>query len=117
MRESRNAINAKFGPERRESLAITATDHHSTSPMPDAGYWEMVYGIAAMGSFRRILVENNGEGLFLFAGGALRKKTARLASPARSATRSGWTPTPIRGGDDGGAPALYQAGPRAKTLT
>ncbi|HEU4680415.1 MAG TPA: hypothetical protein VFS51_01635 [Gemmatimonadales bacterium] len=70
MRESRNAINSKFWPRNaEEALAVTAHDH----PLNDAfrqtaEYWEMVYGMARHGIIHcDFLVENNGEGLFLFA--------------------------------------------------
>ncbi len=70
MRESRNAINAKFWPRNAdEALAITATDHPlNIAYRQTSGYWEMVYGIARHGIVPAdFLVENNGEGLFLFA--------------------------------------------------
>ena len=70
MRESRNAINAKFWPRSaEEALAVTASDHPlNVAYRQTAGYWEMVYGIARHGIVPAdFLVENNGEGLFLFA--------------------------------------------------
>jgi hypothetical protein len=70
MRESRNAINAKFWPRNaEEAVAITAADHPLNIPYRQtSGYWEMVYGIARHGIVPAdFLVENNGEGLFLFA--------------------------------------------------
>ncbi len=70
MRESRNAINAKFWPRNAdEALAITAPDHPlNIAYRQTSGYWEMVYGIARHGIVPPdFLVENNGEGLFLFA--------------------------------------------------
>lgn len=70
MRDSRNAINAKFWPKTYEDvLAVTKFD----SPLNAAfrqtsSYWEMVYGIARHGIANAdYLIENNGEGLFLFA--------------------------------------------------
>jgi len=70
MRESRNAINAKFWPRSaEEALAVTATEHPlNVAYRQTSGYWEMVYGIARHGIVPAdFLVENNGEGLFLFA--------------------------------------------------
>lgn len=70
MRESRNAINAKFWPRNAdEALAVSATDHPlNIAYRQTSGYWEMVYGIARHGIVPAdFLVENNGEGLFLFA--------------------------------------------------
>ena len=70
MRESRNAINAKFWPRNAdEAVAITATEHPlNIAYRQTSGYWEMVYGIARHGVVPAdFLVENNGEGLFLFA--------------------------------------------------
>jgi len=70
MRDSRNTINGKFWPKSYEDvLAITKPD----SPMNAAfrqvsSYWEMVYGMAKHGIIHAdFLVENNGEGLFLYA--------------------------------------------------
>ena len=70
MRESRNAINAKFWPRSaEEALAVTAREHPlNVAYRQTSGYWEMVYGIARHGIVPAdFLVENNGEGLFLFA--------------------------------------------------
>lgn len=70
MRESRNAINAKFWPRNaEEAIAVTANDHPlNTAFRQTSGYWEMVYGMARHGIIHPdFLVENSGEGLFLFA--------------------------------------------------
>ncbi len=70
MRESRNAINAKFWPRNaNEALAVTRTDHPlNPAYSQTSDYWEMVYGIARNGIVPAdFLVENNAEGLFLFA--------------------------------------------------
>jgi hypothetical protein len=70
MRESRSAINSKFWPRNaEEAIAITATDHPlNVAFRQTAGYWEMVYGMARHGIVHPdFLVENNGEGLLLFA--------------------------------------------------
>lgn len=70
MRESRNAVNSKFWPRNAdEALAVTAHDHPLNAAFRQtSGYWEMVYGMARHGIVHPdFLVENNGEGLFLFA--------------------------------------------------
>jgi hypothetical protein len=70
MRESRTAINSKFWPRNaEEAVAVTATDHPlNVAFRQTSGYWEMVYGLARHGIVHpEFLVENNGEGLFLYA--------------------------------------------------
>lgn len=70
MRESRDAINAKFWPRNaEEAIAVTANDHPlNTAFRQTTAYWEMVYGMARHGIVHPdFLVENNGEGLFLYA--------------------------------------------------
>ena len=70
MRESRNAINSKFWPRSaEEAIAVLANDHPlNVAFRQTSGYWEMVYGMARHGIIHPdFLVENNGEGLFLFA--------------------------------------------------
>lgn len=70
MRESRTAINSKYWPRNaEEALAVTASDHPlNVAYRQTTGYWEMVYGIARNGIVPAdFLVENNGEGLFLYA--------------------------------------------------
>jgi len=70
MRESRHAINSKFWPRNaEEAIAVTAGDHPlNVAFRQTAGYWEMVYGMARHGIIHPdFLVENNGEGLYLYA--------------------------------------------------
>jgi hypothetical protein len=70
MRESRTAINAKFWPRSsEEAIAVTASDHPlNLAYRQTSGYWEMVYGMARHGIINPdFLVENNGEGLLLYA--------------------------------------------------
>lgn len=89
MRESRNAINAKFWPRSaEEAVAVTATDHPlNVAFRQTAGYWEMVYGMARHGIIHPdFLVENNGEGLFLFA----------RVEPYLAAIRQAWSPRSFR---------------------
>ena len=70
MRQSRDAINAKFFPKSYEEfVAITKWDHPLNAAFRQtSSYWEMVYGMAARGIVNAdYLIENNGEGLFLYA--------------------------------------------------
>jgi hypothetical protein len=70
MRESRSAINAKFWPRSaEEAVAVTAAEHPLNAAFRQtSGYWEMVYGMARHGIIHPdFLVENNGEGLVLYA--------------------------------------------------
>lgn len=70
MRQSRDAINGKFWPKSYEDLkAIAQMDHpHNAAFRQVVSYWEMVYGMAKHGITNPdYLVENNGEGLFLYA--------------------------------------------------
>ena len=70
MRDSRNAINAKFWPKSYEDfIALTKPDHPQNAAFRQtSSYWEMVYGMARHGIVHGdYLIENNGEGLFLYA--------------------------------------------------
>ena len=70
MRESRDAINRDFWPERYEDfLAVTKADHPLNRPWRQVGtYWEMVYGMVRHGIVHPdYFLESNGEGLILFA--------------------------------------------------
>ena len=70
MRESRNLIGVKFWPlTYEEFLAVTKRDHPlNTAFRQVASYWEMAYGFARHGIVNAdFLVENNTEGLFLYA--------------------------------------------------
>ncbi|MGI9078644.1 MAG: DUF4760 domain-containing protein [Gemmatimonadaceae bacterium] len=70
MRESRSAINSKFWPSSFEELiALTKPDGPLNAPFRQTStYWEMVYGMGRHGIVNvDFLIENNGEGLFLFA--------------------------------------------------
>lgn len=70
MRESRDAINAKFWPKNEaEALAILAPDHElNRAYRQTSTYWEMVYGFARRGVVHtETMLDSNGEGLLLFA--------------------------------------------------
>lgn len=70
MRESRSAILGKFWPKSYEDfIAITKGDHPLNPAFRQvSSYWEMVYGFAFHGIMNAdFLIENGGEGLFLYA--------------------------------------------------
>lgn len=70
MRESRSAILGKFWPKSYEDfIAITKPDNPLNAAFRQvSSYWEMVYGFAYHGVVNaNFLIENSGEGLFLYA--------------------------------------------------
>ena len=70
MRASRSAINRDFWPKSWEDVqAVLKADHPLNAPYRQTGsYWEMVYSFARYGIVSPgFWIENNGEGLFLFA--------------------------------------------------
>lgn len=70
MRESRTAINRDFWPKAWEDVqAVLKGDHPLNAPYRQTGsYWEMVYSFARYGIVSPgFWIENNGEGLLLFA--------------------------------------------------
>ena len=72
MRDSRNAINAKFWPQSFEDVqAVLKPDHPlNAAYRQTTSYWEMVYGMAHHGIVHvEYLLENSGEGLLLFGSG------------------------------------------------
>ena len=93
MRESRTAINAKYWPRSvEEAIAVTANDHPLNAAFRQtSGYWEMVYGMARHGIVHPdFLVENNGEGLFLFARVEPYLTAFRAAASPRSFRNAEW---------------------------
>lgn len=93
MRESRNAINSKYWPRSAdEAVAVTANDHPlNVAYRQTAGYWEMVFGMARHGIVHAdFLVENNGEGLFLFARVEPYLEQIRLAGSPRAFRNAEW---------------------------
>jgi hypothetical protein len=68
--ESRQTINSKFWPgNAEEAVAVTASDHPlNVAFRQTAEYWELVYSMARHGIIHPdFLLENNGEGLLLYA--------------------------------------------------
>ena len=93
MRESRSTITSKYWPRNaEEAVAITKPDHPlNTAYRQTAGYWEMVYGMAKHGIIHAdFLVENNGEGLLLFARVEPYLEAVRQATSPRSFQNAEW---------------------------
>jgi hypothetical protein len=70
MRDSRAAINREFWPKAFEDVqAVLKADHPLNAAYRQVGsYWEMVYGFARHGIVHHdFWMENNGEGLYVFA--------------------------------------------------
>lgn len=70
MRESRDALNAEYWPNNAdEAVAVLSPDHPMNRAYRQVStYWEMVYGMAKNGIVHTdYLLENTGEGMFLFA--------------------------------------------------
>ena len=93
MRESRSAVMGKYWPKNaEEAVAITKPDHPmNTAYRQTAGYWEMVYGMAKHGVIHtEFLVDNNGEGLFLFARVEPHLEALRQATSSRAFQNAEW---------------------------
>ena len=93
MRESRSTINSKFWPRNaEEAIAVLANDHPlNTAYRQTSAYWEMVYGMARHGIIHPdFLVENNGEGLFLYARIEPYLAAIRQASSPRAFRNAEW---------------------------
>jgi hypothetical protein len=70
MREARNAMLTRYWPESAEAaLEVLKSDHPLNAPYRQVtSYWEMAYGMARVGIVHSdFLIENNGEGIYLFA--------------------------------------------------
>lgn len=70
MRQSRSMIMKEFWPKSIDDvLVVTKPDHPLNAAFRQtSSYWEMVYGMAKHGiADPDYLIENNGEGLFLYA--------------------------------------------------
>jgi hypothetical protein len=70
LRASRQAIQRDFWPKSWADVeAVTKPEHPLNAPYRQTGtYWEMVYSIVRYGIVHPAFwLENNGEGLFLFA--------------------------------------------------
>ncbi|HEX6433888.1 MAG TPA: hypothetical protein VFZ87_06585 [Gemmatimonadales bacterium] len=93
MREARQTINSQFWPRNaEEAIAVTTSEHPLNVPFRQtAGYWEMVYSMARHGIIHPdFLVENNGEGLFLYARVEPYLTAFRQASSPRAFRNAEW---------------------------
>ena len=89
MRQSRHAINREFWPRAYEDVqAVLKPDHPQNAAYRQvASYWEMVYSFARHGIVHpEFWLENNGEGLFLYA----------KVAPYLERLREDWQPTAFR---------------------
>jgi hypothetical protein len=96
MRESRNAINRDYWPRSaEEALDVLRHDHPlNRAWRQTTGYWEMVYSMARHGVIHaEFLVENNGEGLYLFARAEPYLADLRTATSPRTLRNSEWIAT------------------------
>jgi hypothetical protein len=93
MRESRDSILRDFWPRNAdEAVAITQPEHPlNRAYRQTATYWEMVYGMAFHGVIHTdFLLENNGEGLFLFARVEPYLAQIRTATSPRAFAKAEW---------------------------
>jgi hypothetical protein len=93
MRESRNAINRDYWPRTaEEAVEVLRQDHPLNRAFRQVStYWEMVYGMARHGIIHGdFLVENNGEGLLLFARVEPHLTQIRAASTPRAFRNAEW---------------------------
>jgi hypothetical protein len=93
MRESRAAINRDYWPRSAdEAVDVQRADHPlNRAYRQTTGYWEMVYSMARHGVIHaEFLVENNGEGLFLFARVEPYLAQIREASSPRAFRNTEW---------------------------
>lgn len=93
MRESRGAILRDYWPRSsQEAVEVLRSDHPlNRAWRQTVGYWEMVYGMARHGVIHaEFLVENNGEGLVLFARVEPYVAAIRQATSPRSFRNTEW---------------------------
>jgi hypothetical protein len=93
MRESRDAINREFWPRTAEdAVAVLQSDHPLNRAYRQTGsYWEMVYSLARHGIVHTdLLLENTGEGLFLFVRVEPYLAQIRAASNPRAFQNAEW---------------------------
>jgi hypothetical protein len=93
MRESRAAMVRDYWPRTvEEAVEVQRPDHPlNRAYRQTTGYWEMVYSMARHGVIHaEFLVENNGEGLFLFARVEPYLAAIRQASSPRAFRNAEW---------------------------
>lgn len=96
MRASRDTINGQYWPKSYDDAkAIGDMGHPMNAAMRQvASYWEMVYGFAKHGIVNpEFWVENNGEGIFLFAKVAPYLEQLRKDGSAASFQNTEWAVT------------------------
>lgn len=93
MREARDAINRDFWPPNaEEALQVLRSDHPlNRAYRQTSTYWEMVYSMARRGIIHGdFLIENNAEGLLLFARVEPYLDRFRAATSARTFANAEW---------------------------
>ncbi|MFT4513970.1 MAG: hypothetical protein ACI89X_003540 [Planctomycetota bacterium] len=93
MRESRDALNADYWPKNAdEAAAILSPDHPLNRAYRQVStYWEMVYGMAKNSIVHtNYLLENTGEGMFLFSKVEPYLEAMRAASHPRIFQNAEW---------------------------
>jgi len=93
LRAAREKLAAEFWPRNaKEAVAVLALDHPLNRAYRQVStYWEMVYRMARHGIIHGdFLVENNAEGLLLFARVEPYLTEIRAASSARSFQSAEW---------------------------
>ena len=93
MRESRAKLRIEFWPRNaEEAVAITRGDHPmNTAYRQVSTYWEMVYGMAHHGVINPdFLIDNNAEGLTIFARIEPYLAEIRAATSPRSFQHAEW---------------------------
>lgn len=96
MRESRDAINRDFWPKNEaEALAVLQPDHPLNRAWRQVStYWEMVYGLAYHGAVNaELLLDSNGEGMFLFSKMQPYLAQLRAATSPRTLSKAEWVAT------------------------
>ena len=93
LRAAREKLTAEFWPKNaKEAVAVTALDHPLNRTYRQVStYWEMVYRMARHGIIHGdFLVENNGEGLLLYAKVEPYLAEIRAATSPRSFQNAEW---------------------------
>jgi hypothetical protein len=98
MREARDLLTRDFWPKSaKEAVAVLAHEHPLNRAYRQVStYWEMVYRMARHGIIHGdFLVENNAEGLLLYAKVEPYLAEIRAASSARSFQSAEWVATEV----------------------
>jgi hypothetical protein len=98
LREAREQLTREFWPKNaKEAVAIVSLDHPLNRIYRQVStYWEMVYRMARHGIIHGdFLVENNGEGLLLYAKVEPYLAEVRAAASPRSFQNAEWVATEV----------------------